>query len=979
MRKGQLFKCSIFVLFTILIKSQVFAQAGKVKVSGQVTADTSSADGISIVLQSTNKVIGKTNASGSFQVNVLANSTLLFSKSGFDNQTFLVNSDTTLNVALHPFTNIMPEVVVIGYGTAKKSDLTGSIVTVSSKDFQKGSITTPDQLIAGKAAGVTVTSNSGAPGAGSTIRIRGGTSLNASNSPLIVIDGVPLDNNSVYGASDPLSLINPNDIASFNILKDASATAIYGNRASNGVIIITTKSGTSGRLKVDFNAVLSQAVKRNEVKLLNGNQIRQIVNEKGTDAQKALLGTANTNWQDQIFQKALGGVYNLGISGGIKKLPYRLSVGFTGQDGILKTSNLKRTSVDLNIRPTFFNNTLHIDFNVKGIYMTNRFANESAIGAALSMDPTQPVYANNTLGGFYEWTDGNGVPIQQAVKNPLAQLLMYKSTSVVRRSIGNMKVDYHLPSLPELTMNVNGGYDISSSDGSSFIPEYAALDYQQGGSVTKYQQRKTNYVFDAYLNYKKYFDKIQSNVDFTGGYSYQEFFSGAPGFNNTNVAGTVLSTSIADSSRNVLLSFYGRLNYTFKEKYLLTATVRRDGTSRFSPNNRWGTFPSIALAWKIKEESFLKNVNAVSDLKLRLGYGVTGNQDVGSFYPYLPIYRVSSNVAQYVFGNTGYYTYRAEAYDPNIKWETTASYNAGIDFGFFKNRLTGSIDAYYKKTSNLLADIQTAAGANLSNHVLTNVGNIESKGIELALNAKIVQGNKFNWSVNTNVAYNNNKILKLSNVSDSTTQGILSGTISGGSGNSIQIQTVGYSLNTFYVYKQAYDKNGKPEEGVYADVNNNSGNLFYRYKSPNPKVTLGFTSNFDYDKWSLSFTLRGNFGNYVYNNVKASGDAYNSISNTQGYIGNANRDYLHTGFTNSQYFSDYYVENASFVRMDNVNLGYDFGDVFNHKARLSVSGTVQNVFVITKYTGLDPEVYSGIDNNAYPRPRTYSLGVNLQF
>ncbi|MHB1922267.1 MAG: SusC/RagA family TonB-linked outer membrane protein, partial [Chitinophagaceae bacterium] len=604
---------------------------------------------------------------------------------------------------------------------------------------------------------------------------------------------------------------------------------------------------------------------------------------------------------------------------------------------------------------------------------------QGAIGDALRMDPTHPVYSPNKYGNYWEWLDASGAPIQQAVKNPLGVLELYNSTSTVKRSIGNIQLGYDIPSIAGLTAHLNAGYDISSSQGSVSIPADAAMDYAQGGFTTQYSQYKRNKVLDFYLNYVKKFPNLHSKIDLTGGYSYQDFFRGSPAYPNKNVAGTILSIPIADSSQNTLVSFYGRLNYSYKDKYLLTATLRQDGSSRFSPANRWGLFPSAAFAWRIKEESFLKNSKVVSDLKLRLGYGTTGNQDIGNDYPYLPIYTLSSNVAQYPFGNNSYYTYRAEAYDPNIKWEQTTTYNAGLDYGFFDGRISGSVDAYYKQTTNLLADIPTAAGSNLSNHVLTNVGSIENKGVEFSVNAIPVTNSDLTWNIGFNITYNENKITKLSKLANDTTAGILTGNIGGGTGNSIQILSVGYPAYTFYVYKQVYDQSGKPIEGVYADVNNNPSNLFYRYQSPNPTVTLGLNSQVSYKKWDFSFVMRANIGNYMYNNVRSGGGTLNGILNTQGYLGNGNIDFLKTRFSNSQYYSDYYMENASFLRMDDISLGYNFGQIINHTANLRVSANVQNVFVVTNYTGLDPEIYGGIDNNIYPRPRIFSLGLNLGF
>lgn len=924
-------------------------------------------------------IVAIADSAGHFSIKALTGDTLVVSFVGFKRQEVRVPSAGSLNIILQESVSTLSDVVVIGYGTRAQKDLTGSIATVSSKDFQQGAITTPDQLVTGKVAGVVITPNSGAPGAGGTIRIRGGTSLNASNNPLIVVDGVPLTSEGVSGVANPLSLINPNDIESFNILKDASATAIYGNRASNGVIIITTKSGSSGKLKVTFNTVLSESVRRNEIGVLNGDQFRNLIAQKGNDEEKALVGTANTDWQDQIFQKAFGGDYNLGLSGGIKKLPYRLSIGHTYQDGILKTSNIKRTSASLNLNPSFFDNTLKVTINLKGVYQKSRFANEGAIGAAIGFDPTQPVYASNKYGNFFEWLNAStGIPIELATKNPLGQLLLNSSLSDVYRSIGNIKVDYKLPFLPALTATANAGYDISKTEGNGFVPAYAALSYQRGGSMTEYSQRRKDKLFDFYLTYNKELKELASKFDVTAGYSYQDFFRGSPAYPVRNANGDVINIPVADSSRNTLVSFFARANYTLLDRYLLTASFRRDGSSRFGPANHWGDFSSIALAWRIKEESFLKNVNLFSDLKVRVGYGVTGNQDIGLAYPFLPIYTQGANNVQYPFGNGAYYTYRAEAYDPNIRWEQTAAWNAGLDYGFLNNRITGTLDFYYKKTKDLLADIPTAAGANLSNHVLTNVGNIESKGVELAINATIIEKQKLNWKAGFNISYNQNKILKLSNVSDSSSEGILTGGISGGTGNSIQINTVGYAPQTFYVYKQVYGPDGRPVEGVYEKPGEGS-NMFYRYKSANPKLTMGFTSQFNYDNWDLSFVLRSNIGNYVYNNIRSAGGAYNSIRTSMGYMGNVNRDYLNSGFSNSQYSSDYYVENASFLRMDNLSLGYNFGKILRNTASLRVNAIVQNVFVVTKYSGLDPEIFSGIDNNPYPKPRIYSLGINIAY
>ncbi|HTS42910.1 MAG TPA: TonB-dependent receptor [Puia sp.] len=981
MRKKRL-PVRIVILFLPLLFLASFSFAQKRTVSGKITdsKDGSPLVGVSVI-PAGSKVGTTTGSDGSFTLSVDNNvHTLIISSIGFLTKQVPIEGDN-MAVSLTASSAALNEVVVIGYGTARKKDLTGSVVTVNAKDFQQGAIASPDQLIAGKVAGVVVTSNGGAPGSGSTIRIRGGSSLNASNDPLYVIDGVPLSNDGIAGSPNPLSLINPNDIESETVLKDASATAIYGNRASNGVIIITTKRGRgNGPLKISFSSVNSISEKANEVKVLNANQVRQAVDSFGTTSQQALLGTANTNWQDQIYQSAFSTDNNISLSGGIHALPYRLSLGYLSADGILKTNNLQRTSLRFNVSPYLLNNSLHIDINVMGSSNSNRFANQGAIGGALSMDPTQPVYAKNNYGGYWEWLDPvSGAPIQQAVKNPLGQLELYKSTSTVQKAIGNIQLDYKIPWVPGLRANMNGALDVSQGIGDVYIPDSVAMDYAQGGYANHYTQYLRNELFDFYLNYVKDITSIKSHIDATAGYEYQDFYNDNPGTPQTNAAKTVLINLPADNTtEHTLVSFYGRLNYTYNEKYLLTATLRADGSSRFSSNNRWGYFPSVALAWRIKQEDFLKNSDAVSDLKLRIGYGLTGQENIGPVYPYLPLYTYSTGTGRYPFGDSSYYTYRAEPYDPNIKWENTATFNVGLDYGFVNGKIYGSIDVYDRKTSNLLVDIPTSAGANLSNHVYTNVGNLENKGVEFAINAVPVNNKKFNWTLGFNIAYNDNKITKLSKTATDTSAGYLTGNIGGGTGNSIQIISVGYPNYTFYVYKQVYDQNGKPIEGVYDDINKNPSNLFYRYKSGAPTVTLGFSTQFNYANWSLSFVLRGDFGNYVYNNV-AAGGTLNSILTNFPFINNANASYLKTGFVNSQYYSDYYVENASFLRMDNLALGYNFGKIIDKKVNLRLSAIAQNVFVITKYTGLDPEVFGGIDNNIYPRPRIFSLGVYLDY
>ncbi len=875
------------------------------------------------------------------------------------------------------------EVVLVGYGAKKKTDLTGSVTAISTKDFNGGVVSSPEQLIQGKAAGVQITTNGGAPGSGSTIRIRGAASLNASNDPLIVIDGMPLDNNTINGAANPLALINPNDIESFNILKDASAAAIYGNRATNGVIIITTKKGARGRLKVGYNATTSISQKFGTLDVLNGDEFRNVVNANAADVYKALLGTGNTNWQEKIYQTAVGLDNNLTLSGGIGKLPFRLSLGYLNQDGILRTNNIERSTVGLNLNPKLFKNHLDINFNLKGSYTENRFADAGAIGASVAFDPTQSVYDSSMpqVGGYWEWLQSNGAPNVNATKNPLSMLYQRQDLSYVRRLIGNVQFDYKFHFLPELRANLNLGMDYADSNGKTIVPRTLASAYFTEGSSRRYTQERKNQLLEFYLTYAKKLPSIQSDFDIMAGYSYQKWNEDTP------FAPTVFGTGVLDPAdgvdfytQNLLISYYGRLNYTFKNRYLLTASLRRDGSSRFNEDNRWGYFPAVSLAWRVDQESFLKGNPTISTLKLRGGWGKTGQQDLGtSNYPYLAVYTASNGGATYQLGDTFYTLFRPNGYDKDIRWETTQTTNVGVDFGLLKDRILFNIDAYDRKTVDLISVTPPAAGANFTNLLLSNVGDMRSKGIELGVTVKAINKENFTWDFTANATLQKAEITNLSTTNDPT-QKILTGGISGGTGSTIQVHSVGYTPSSFYVWQQVYGTDGKPIEGAYVDRNGdgviNEQDL-YQYKSPMPDALFGFSSRMAYKNWDLGFSLRASIGNYVYNNMNS------QFGNLQGiglnnYLQNITTDYYNTGFKRAQFYSDYYVEDASFLRMDNISLGYNFPE-FIGNARLRVNATVNNVFVITKYSGLDPEVFNGIDNNFYQRPRVYSLGLNLQF
>ncbi len=991
----------ILIPFIMLLCPAFLFSQGK-QVSGKVTdsKDGTPLAGISVVPKG---FPGGTTtlADGTFKLTVDEKATtLIFSSIGFGSKEVEITGGT-VNVSLSSANAALNEVVVIGYGTAKKRDLTGSVATISTKDFVKGAITTPEQLISGKVAGVSITSNGGAPGAGSTIRIRGGASLNASNDPLIVIDGMPLDNSGISGVANPLSLINPNDIETFSILKDASATAIYGSRASNGVILITTKKGRKGTPVIGFSSQLSVASISKKVDVLNAGQVKQIVTANGNASAVSLLGAANTDWQDQIYTTAIGTDNNLSIAGALKNLPYRISMGYLNQNGILRTGNLQRGSLGINLSPMLLDNHLKIDINLKGTYSQSRFANQDAIGSSVSFDPTQSVYntKSNRFGGYWEWLDPNSVSGLKSLspKNPLGLLLQKDDRSTVKRSIGNAVIDYKVHFLPDLHTILNVGYDASQGTGTIVINDSAAATYMRfkdknskyhGGVNNQYKQNRLNTYLNFYLNYTKDLKSINSRIEAMAGYEYQDYLTTNYNYSDITTDGTVVSspTYPFDKPENTLVSFLGRVNYSYMGRYILTGSVRRDGSSKFNPNNRWGTFPSAAFAWRIKEEPFLKDITAVSDLKFRLGYGVTGQQDGIGNYDYYSYYNLSTSQAQYQLGNSFYQMYRPNGYYYNRKWEQTATANVGLDFGFLNNRITGSIEYYNKKTTDLLNNIAQPAGTNFSNIITANVGSMENKGVEFSINFQPIRTKDIVWDVAFNATYNQNKITKLTISSDPTFAGNQYGGISGGVGNTVLINSVGYNRGAFYVYKQIYDsKTGKPIDNLFSDLNRDgivNQNDLYQYKGVDPKAFFGFSTNLTVKKWNAGLVMRANVGNYMYNNVASSTGTLRNIINPIGYINNGSTDYLQSGFTGSGdkfFLSDYYIQNASFLRMDNINLGYNVGNIFNKKARLRLSANVQNVFVITKYKGLDPEIGGGIDNNFYPRPRTFVLGLNLDF
>jgi len=973
----------------IFLAGAVSAQG--IKVTGKVkdAADGSALAGVTVMEKGTTNGT-MTDMQGAFSINVPPTATLVFSYVGYLSQEVPVNNQTTINISLGVNVTALQDVVVIGYGTVKKSDATGSVTAISSKDFNKGAISQPQDLLVGKTAGVVITTAGGAPGSGATIRIRGGSSLNASNDPLIIIDGVPIDNNGVTGSANFLSFINPNDIETFTVLKDASATAIYGSRASNGVILITTKKGTTGNpFKISYNGNVSISSPIKFVDVFSGDQLRNIAFSKvdlfGASSLNSLW-SENTNWQKEIFRTAVSHDHNLSVTGAYKSLPYRVSIGYTGQDGILKNTDMQRVTGSINLNPSLFNNSLKVDVNLKAMSTNQNFGDQGAIGSAINMDPTKPVMDSNPVSsktaGYFQWQNYGA---SLGTPNPVEQALAIDNRSVVNRLIGNVQLNYKLPFIPDLVANLNLATDYSSSTGHNRMPVTAPTALTSplsNGRLDDYHGKNYNNLLDFYLNYVKDLNAIKSRIEATAGYSWQHFQRQGDNYARGIVDGThpyQKSDSSSFITENYLVSFFGRVNYSFMSRYLLTFTLRDDGSSRFSKANRWGLFPSAALAWKIKDESFLKNVKAVSDFKLRLGWGKTGQQDIGNDYPAQAIYTQSLDGSYYMINGQYIPTLRPDPYDPNIKWEETTTKNIGLDFGFLDNRITGSVDLYNRVTNNLLNLVTIPSGSNFSNKLYTNVGSLKNNGVEFTLNAIPISKKDMTLEIGFNVTYNKQEITKLLLSDDPTYIGVLEGSAFTGLN---QVTRVGYPAHSFFVNKQVYDANGNPIEGLYVDLSGLGGAVSgnnadkYIFHNPAPDYLMGISAKFNYKSFDMSVSTRASIGNYVYNQV-AAGASYDQMSQI-GYWKNFPTYLAETNFVKRQFTSDYFVYNASFFKFDNISAGYTFNKIAD-KGTLRVSFTVQNAFTMTKYPGIDPEVPGGIDNNFYPRPRTFMLGVNLTY
>tara|TARA_B100000767_G_scaffold2657_1_gene2578 strand:- start:606 stop:3503 length:2898 start_codon:yes stop_codon:yes gene_type:complete len=959
----------IQILFLLFLSLGVFAQQS---VSGLITDSSGTPlPGVNVIIQGTNVGVSS-DFDGNYQINVDNGQVLVFSYIGYDSVELTVNG-TNQDVKMTESDSELDEVVVIGYGTVRKKDLTGAVDLITEKNFAKGSVVSPQQLIRGKVAGVSIVSNSGAPGDDSNVLIRGIGSLNLNSNPLYVVDGIPLDAGGVGGSRSPLNAINPADIEAISILKDASATAIYGSRAANGVVLITTKKGKTGDLKFNFSSRSSSFTPIDFVDVLNATQFKYAVQATGVSDYISRLGSNDTDWQKEIYETARAQNNSFSVSGGLLNMPFRASVGYTDQDGILMGDNFNRMTGSLNIAPSFFDGDLRANVNVRFVRSENDFANRGAIGSAVFFDPTKPVLGSSSIyGGYYTWLDSSGKKLALSPTNPLALLNLSDDESTVDRIITSLKLDYDLP-VDGLIATINTGYDNSKGEGFSSQDKNMPTDAAGfNGSNNMYSNETTNLLFDAYLNYA--LESGKSNLSVTAGHSYQSFE-----YDNSNTAsveylnpdgsvnsGSSTNNSFIDTSKNVLLSYFGRVNYSFDEKYLLTATLRADASSKLPSNDRWGQFFSAALAWNFYDDG-------VDKLKLRVGFGEVGNVNGLGDYNFLTRYVSSDSQAKYGFGNSFYSTYRPAPINKNLRWEVGQTANFGIDFIFSDLKINGSFNAYVKKTNDLIATAVVDPFTNFGTTIDANIGDMENKGIELQLNSTLYESDDLKFDLSYNISVNDNQITRLDN--EQNVGGI-------GFGAFLQRHETGKSPYSYYVYKQIYDHKGRPIEGSYADLNgdgriNNDDRYFY--KDPYADILMGLTASITYKNFDFSMASRASLGNYSSNRMMAA-SVENQIWNL-GRLSNVHSSYLDTGFlyfSDKNGVSDHHIQNASFFKLDNVTLGWTVDNVIdNNPMRLYISA--DNLLTITEYDGIDPEITGGIDSNFYPRSRAVALGLDINF
>ncbi len=1022
----------LWVTMAILLTFALPSLAQKITVTGHV-ADELGEDLIGATIMEKGTTNGTSaDIDGNFTISVPANATLVVSYVGYDPMDVAVNGQTHLNIIMKQNATLLAETVVIGYGSVKKSDATGSVAVVTPDDIEAGISTSAQDLLVGASPGVVVTTSGGDPTGNANIRIRGGSSLSASNNPLIVIDGVPQTNQSNAGGTNALTMLNPQNIESMTILKDASATAIYGSRASNGVIIITTKKGKKGRPQVNFAANFHMNTARNTLDMMNSTQIRDIYAQYGNEAANQQVAALcdengnplyNTNWQDEVLRTTFSQDYSLSVGGSAGIVPYRINASFTDNQGIIKTSSMQRTTVGFSLTPKFFNDALSVSANASGSYVRSQQA-QGGMGTAVGMSPLYPVYNDYTttgdtgltmFNGYYNITQSGGLAETNASQNPVQELRDATAIGKTLSSVGNLQLDYALYWCPELHFNLNLGYQVSKNWSNTITAPNSVQawrnNYKDGaGTHYNWYELQRNTLLDFYINYKKYFEAAKSDLDVTVGYDWQRFdyhgrdntvintlgytadYSGGTyNLNYDPATESHIGHSYNDAPGstwaeiNQIVSFFGRLNYIFDDTYLLTLTLRGDGTSRFSKDNRWGIFPAVALGWKINNMKFMEPAQGwLNDFKLRLGWGQTGQQELdGEFFPYIPKYLLSYQSGFHYLDPTGTGNWinplYPQAYNPDLKWETTTTWNVGIDMGFLNNRITLAADWYLRDTSDLLSYVPTGA-SNTANMMWNNIGKMRNIGVEVTVGAKPVITDNFTWNTSVNVAWNKNKITELQG---GTSTVALS---TGGTGSyDVAWHIVGQPAYTFLVYEQVYDDNGDPIENQYVDQNgdgviNESDKIMYH--SRDPKVTLTWNNSFQWKNWDLGFTLRANIGNYVYNKLGYDNSRIYNVAAAQYQLGNLLAD--RPLFENSSSatllpLSSYFVENASFLRCDNISLGYTFRNIAGSDFTLRLFGAVQNAFVITKFTGLDPEEFSGLQSSPYPRPITTTIGLVATF
>jgi TonB-dependent starch-binding outer membrane protein SusC len=978
----------IFLLFFLLL-IKLTSSAQQKAVTGIIT-DTESRKplrGSNITVKGSGRGV-VTNIDGLFSLVASEGETLVFSKTGFTPQEFIIGRETLLEIRLIQQDTGLDEMAEVGYARINRKDATGALGAIASDDFNVGAIISPQKLITGKISGVNITSKGGSPGDEVSVLIRGASSLLSENNPLIVLNGMPLATDGILGMKNPLNTIHPYDIESITVLKDASATAIYGSRGSNGVILITSKKGSMGApLKFTYNGYMTLGSRSRKIWPLTADAFRTILQEQYPDEPDALnlQGYGNTDWQGEIYRTSVGYDHNLSAAGNIRNFPFRASIGYTNQQGILDTDGMNRLTSSLTINSFFLERQLKLNLNINNMVINNQFGNRRAISSAFAFDPTQPVKNESPFAGYFAWTHEDGSPKIHAEMNPVALLKLHDEHSNVMRSLGNVEMDYRIHFLPHFRANLNLGYDVSAGNGSVLVPEFAPWHVNvpgREGNNSRFTQDKRNTLVEFYLNYAKISGTLNSQLDAIAGYSLQHFWK-AGIYQSSIFRETEEIIYTRYENESYITSLFGRLNYRYKERYIATFSLRQDGLSKHQTFSHRDIFPAVAFAWLISGEPFLPETRILSELKLRTGVGITGQPNMDeNEYPYIPQYTVGDNIVPYYYDNALHRFHLLKGYNTSLNREKTIGYNIGLDYGFLDNRISGSLDAYYRFTDNLVNYIPVSHGTNLISRIVTNEGSMENRGIEF--NAEIIPllRQDKRWDVGFNFSINKNKIIRLTEFYHPGYSGIETGAISGGIGNTVQLNQAGHPAGSFFVFEQVYDNTGKPLEGVYAD-RNGDGRITaedrYLYKKAAPDVMMGIYSAFKYQNWDFRLNGRISINNYIYNNVWSWHGTFSNLYHPTGYLNNMSRNVFDTHFRDAQYLSDYYIRNASFMRIDNISAGYTFPKLHGGALQMRVYGTVQNVVVLTGYKGTDPEISNGIDTHFYPRPRTFLAGVTLHY